>query len=119
MIVNGKPQKVAVHRALAWTFLGPPPPDKPFACHNDGDRSHNYLSNIRWDNGYGNMADKLAHNTHQRGEKCGMAKLSNAQVVDIRSRPRYQGLVNALAKEFDVCASTITSIRNGRRRIWG
>ncbi|QQU92278.1 NUMOD4 domain-containing protein [Corynebacterium aurimucosum] len=38
-------------------------------CHNDGNPSHNHLSNLRWDTYAGNIADEIKHGTHVEARK--------------------------------------------------
>lgn len=101
--------------------------------HIDGDKTNDTIGNLQIlslsDNtkkayaqglltGLGRMIDytksdigKLEMSTRAKGVKNPAAKLSESQVVDIRSRSRYQGLVRDLAVEFNVCRRTIQAIR--------
>ena len=45
---SGKSRKIRVARALASTFLGPPPTKEHTADHIDRNRENDILSNIRW-----------------------------------------------------------------------
>jgi len=51
-----------VHRLVLLAFVGPSP-DGMEACHNDGDRSNNVLSNLRWDSRSENNKDRIRHGT--------------------------------------------------------
>lgn len=56
-ITDGKKKRsITVHRLvlLAWKGL---PPVGMEACHNDGDKTNNSDSNLRWDTRKNNMAD--------------------------------------------------------------
>ena len=53
---------------------------------------------------------------NQVGESNGCAKLTQAQITDIRSRPKYKGYQFALAKEFGVHQAHISRIINNK--IW-
>jgi hypothetical protein len=83
-------------------------------AHDDGNTLNSKLSNLRWDTPAGNNADKKIHGTRQAGERCASHKLSEKQVVCIRSM--RQGGVRAaeLAATFNVCRNTITNITTGR-----
>lgn len=53
-----------VHRLVLSAFAGPPPPDAPFALHNDGNPRNNKSSNLRWGTHQENMLDSVSHGTH-------------------------------------------------------
>jgi hypothetical protein len=52
----------------------------------------------------------------QKGERNPMAKFTNQQVLEIRARPRFNGLGRQLAKEFGVSATVISDILT--RKTW-
>lgn len=56
---------------------------------------------------------RLALSARVSGERNGQAKLTIAQVRDIRSRKRYHGLVGALVEEFGVSRRTVQNVLNG------
>jgi len=59
---------VTVHRLVALAFLGVP--DSPMeACHVDGRRTNNVLSNLRWGTHADNVRDTLIHGTHNQASK--------------------------------------------------
>lgn len=64
----GKSRDFFIHRLVLETFIGPCPVGKE-GCHNDGNRQHNAVSNLRWDTRFQNMADKKLHGTEQLGVK--------------------------------------------------
>lgn len=76
-----------VHRLVLRAFVREPVA-KEEACHNDGNRANNALSNLRWDTRSGNHQDKNAHGTMQRGESHARAKLTEADIRAIRRDPR-------------------------------
>jgi hypothetical protein len=49
-----------VHALVLEAFVGPRPPGHE-TCHNNGDRSDNRLSNLRWDTSAANSADIIRH----------------------------------------------------------
>lgn len=55
--------------------------------------------------------EKLGHTT---GEINGMHKLTNAQVSEIKAAKRNGAVQEELAKQFNVCAQTISNIVRGR-----
>lgn len=52
----------SVHVLVLEAFVGPRPGGMQ-ACHNDGDRRNNSLSNLRWDTCKANKADAIRHRT--------------------------------------------------------
>lgn len=75
---------VLVHRLVLFAFVGPCP-DGFQACHNDGSRTNNAPSNLRWDSGKNNYADRIRHGTAAKGSTCNNAKLRESDVAAIRS----------------------------------
>lgn len=76
---------VRAHAVVARAFIGAAPSDRHEVAHIDGNRKNNRADNLRWDTRAGNFADKVAHGTHNRGERHPLSKLSNADVALIRS----------------------------------
>src|SRR5687767_12860617 len=60
--IERKPRKV--HALVLECFVGPRP-EKHDACHNDGTRTNNVLSNLRWATRKENMRDAVGHGTAQ------------------------------------------------------
>lgn len=58
-----KGQTRRVHILVALAFLGPRPEGMD-TCHNNGDKSDNRLSNLRYDSHAANAADMVAHGRH-------------------------------------------------------
>jgi len=57
------------------------------ACHNDGDKGNNHISNLRWATPRDNTNDKYAHGTAfkcDEGEQHHNAKLNISMVVKMR-----------------------------------
>ena len=80
---GGKMKRMSVHSIVLETFVGPRPKGF-YGCHNNGDKSDNRLVNLRWDSPKENQADRVRHGNGQHGEKNGSAKLTDAQVQEIR-----------------------------------
>lgn len=103
-------RKTAVHRLVLLAFVGEPEEGMQ-ACHCDGSRSNASLSNLRWDTGKANMADKIAHGTTQRGERSPQAVLSLQQVQEILSCKDSSIKMGA---RLGVASSTIRAVRLGQ-----
>lgn len=61
----GKERRRTVHSLVLEAFTCERPTGMQ-ACHYDGDRANNKLSNLRWDTVEGNARDKLRHGTNVR-----------------------------------------------------
>jgi hypothetical protein len=121
--LNGAVYKRAVHRLVLEAFVGPCP-DGLEGCHNDGDPLRNCLENIRWDTHLANMADQERHGTRilpaaDRGERNHNARLTDAQVAEIRALPR-EGMNKAqVARDYGSTRQTIRLILDGKTRVKG
>lgn len=80
------------------------------ACHNDGNRTNNHYSNLRWDTAKANVLDKKRHGTQLFGEDHPSSKLDNQSVRVILTDPRTDA---ELAKHYRVTKQTICMIRRG------
>jgi len=114
LVLRGGWGRLRVHRAVLLAFVGPPPPDKPLACHNNGVPGDNRLANLRWDSLSGNRRDMIKHGTHDRGARNSNALLSNAQAMEIRRRRLAGALVSALARRFRVSRTCVYNVVNGK-----
>jgi hypothetical protein len=59
---------IQVHVLVLEAFVRPRPPGL-VACHNDGNRLNNHLSNLRWDTPSENSRDVVRHGTHNEANK--------------------------------------------------
>lgn len=105
------------HRVVCERTSGPAPDgcDAAHSCGN-GDLGCVNPHHLSWKTRQGNFADKLAHGTHQRGERHGQSKLSEAAARDIKSNTARLA-VGDLARRYGVSSRTVSDIQGGRR--WG
>jgi hypothetical protein len=101
-----------VHHLVLEAFVGPRPSGYE-GCHGNGIRTDNRLANLRWDTMSGNQMDRVLHGTSNRGERCGKAKLTESQVVEIL-RSTERGC--EIAKRFGISQQRVYNIRT--RRDW-
>ena len=105
--------RLHVHRLVATCFIGPQPSPLHEVAHNDGNPGNNSASNLRWSTRSENHRDKVSHGTHNRGQRHPLARLSDAQVADIRA----SGLSNAdVALAYSVTAKHVWAIRAHKAR---
>jgi hypothetical protein len=111
---GGHRKESYVHRLVLQAFVGPCPEGME-CCHNDGNPANNRLENLRWGTRASNMADKLKHGTHQRGERNGQAKLTQADVLAIRADPRLQW---EIAADHGVDRTVVSDIKQRKTWAW-
>jgi len=102
-----------IHRLVLLSFVGSP--EKGYeCCHSDGDQSNNHLSNLRWDTRKNNHADKRFHGTQTRGESHHTSKVTEADVLFIRTNTSMTDV--ALSRMLNIGTSQIGRI--ARRESW-
>jgi hypothetical protein len=104
-----------VHTFVMLAFCGPPP-DGMVVAHNDGNPLNNKLDNLRYATPSDNAMDRVAHGTANRGSRNGFAKLTEQQVLAIRSSIGKSQ--TALAREFGVSLMCVNTIVNRTRWAW-
>jgi hypothetical protein len=113
---NGAEKLWPVHQIVCLTFHGPRPTPKHDAAHNDGKKPNCHRDNIAWKTRAENEADKVLHGTSNRGERNGMAKLTDAQTAEIirlagpkppPGRHRRRGALAAIAARFGITKGCI------------
>lgn len=125
---NGKRITRSVHHLVLESFVGPRPVGKE-GCHSpDPTRSNNNLWNLRWDTHVVNSEDATKYRKKNglpsptalnatRGERSSFAKITEADVLEIR-RMAYEGVFNQeIADRFGLYLTHISLIITGRS--WG
>jgi len=106
---GGKRFDTGVHRLVLQAHHGRGP-EGALACHNDGNPANNAISNLRWDTNVGNLADKWEHGTRYAGTRHLSAKLTPAEVAEIKRRYAAGVSQNSMAKHYGVARSTIWQV---------
>jgi hypothetical protein len=107
---EGKHHHFKTHALVLDTFIGPCPPGMQ-GCHGDGIRTHNWLSNLRWDSCKNNHHDRLGHGTAPSGERNGQSVLTETDVIQIRALFAQGGYSKRnLGEMFNVSPSNIGHI---------
>lgn len=117
---EGKDKTVLAHRLVALAFIGDPPSAEYEVAHNDGTRTNNVASNLRWSTAKENQADRKRHGTFHHGEWCGSSKLKATDVSEIRDayakhgKPYVGGRVTykTLASKYGVSEAQISRVVN-------
>lgn len=113
-------QHFGVHRLVCLAFHGvPPSPEMQTAHFPDPTRTNNTPDNLAWVTPQGNQSHRALHGTDPAGERNGSARLSEAQVREIRSRyqpgrPRHPGNQDALAAEYGICPGYVGAVAKGK-----
>ncbi len=104
-----------VHRLVLEAFIGPCPEGSE-ACHYDGNKSNNVLTNLRWDTRQGNMADMIRHGsrTWDKGSDHPKAKLTEADIPEIRRLVRSGLSMAKTAQRFKVSSASISQVMAGK-----
>jgi hypothetical protein len=131
-ISDGKYKYFAIHRAMAWTFIGPQV-HGIVVNHKDGNKHNNHISNLEyatrsqdrkhaWDNKL--IPSSKNHNWGRKGINHHGAKITDDDVRFIRNnftkgkphspQPEWNG--ENLAKRFGVTKAMISRIVN--RKAW-
>jgi hypothetical protein len=111
--INLKTKRARVHRLVAKAFI-PNPEGKPQVAHEDGDRSNNHVSNLRWATAKENDQDKEKHGTVMRGERNANAKLTHNGVLNAK-RMREEGhSYESIGKHFGLHRETIRLALTGK-----
>lgn len=115
---NGtSPRKlVAVHSLVVRAFHGDRPSDRHQAAHKDGNRANPRADNLRWATPEENAADKVGHGTSIRGSANPRARLTAADVLDIRRRAIPHVNTRSIAVEFGISPVTVRQIVT--KRLW-
>jgi hypothetical protein len=115
MNFDGTPR--AVHRMACIAVHGEPPSSKHEAAHSCGNGRLGCVNprHLRWATPSENQLDRALHGTSNRGERCGTAKLTRAQVREIRAQVGKRR-VKDIAADYGVIPATVGDIR--RRDTW-
>lgn len=115
--IEGKMQRVS--RLICEENHGPAPSAKHEAAHSCG-KGHRGCVNrhhLHWATPSENQLERAIHGTSNRGERHGHAKLTAAQVQEIRKLAGVQSRPKTAA-EFGVHTSTVQAIQNGSAWKW-
>ena len=107
----------AAHVAVCAIVDGPKPSGRHQASHTCG-RGHEACvsgAHLLWKTISENHKDKIAHNTHRRGERTPTAKITTAKAKKIR---RAKGLQREIAEKFGISRAQVSRIKNKVQWAW-
>jgi hypothetical protein len=114
LTINGKKTSRWVHRLVLEAFVGPRPMGMQCRHYPDPDGENNRIENLSWGTAQDNSDDKRECGRFVFGEAAGKAKLTEAQVLEIR-RLAASGMNNcALGRQFNVHHTTASNIVLGK-----
>lgn len=97
------------HRVVLSAFWGPCPEGMQ-ARHLNGKRDNNGIFNLAWGTWHENWDDRISHGTANRGERSPRTKLTNSDVLAIRSDPRRQV---DIAADYGIKQAQVSRIKLG------
>lgn len=108
----GNPKTMFIHQAVAEHFVGPRP-SGVVVDHIDGTRHNNHYTNLQ----YITHAENIRKGYDgKRGNNHHSAKITDAQVIEIRTRRTAGERGCDLAREYGVSQATVCDIVKGRSR---
>ena len=110
---NGSRLNKRVHVLVAAAFLGPRP-EGLIVRHGSKGQLDNSPANLCYGTHADNEADKVRDGTHNRGERHYQAKLTEADIPEIRSLLAAGKSQKSIANTFGVSYRTIWVIRQGK-----
>lgn len=114
-----KPKATRVHRLVAFAYLGNPPEDRQDVNHIDGNKQNNHYTNLEWSNkslnGFHAHRTGLNVPVPQLGEKHGMSKLTNEDILNIRKLKESKDN-REIAKMYNITTTQVWRIVT--RRNW-
>ena len=107
MWLNGRSYSKRINRLVAEAFI-PNPENKPEVNHKDCNKLNNYYTNLEWLTHEEHEKHTTLNGLHPKGINIGTHKLSEKQVFEIRKKYLIGNISQRkLAKEFNVCQSTV------------
>ena len=112
--LNGKRKSRSVHRLVAMAFL-PNNLNKPQVNHINGCKTDNNLCNLEWNTQSEQQLHAYQNGLQSRGEKHHYAKLTRAEVIQIKQLLNSRVLQKDIATRFKVSQQVISAINTGTR----
>lgn len=118
LYVDGKITHTTVHVIELTAFAGECPPGQEARHLNDVKTDNRWPENLCWGTPVENQADRIPNGTSNRGERHGLSKLTEPEVLDIRARWAKGESLDALAARFGRSRYCIRHIVRRTRWAW-
>ena len=112
---NGRACHHLVHRLVLGAFHGPCPP-RHEAAHQNGARTDNRAENLRWMTPQENSWQRLEHGTLHRGLQVHNARLSEGDVMAIRTLASQKRPHREIAVAFGITVPYVSKLVTGECR---
>lgn len=112
--INGKQQRVAVHRLVCLAWHGVPDPGEEVS-HRDNDFHNNREDNLKWRPRATIQRQRKYAGTDNRGERSGTVVISHDDAQQIVAMAKRKIHPNKIAPIYGVSVSHIRNIIAGRR----
>jgi hypothetical protein len=113
--INGRVSTRYVHQLVLEAFHGPRPRDDWQSRHLNGNRIDNRPENLAWSDKATNEADKELHGTKLFGERASWAVLTDAIVMEARTRVASGELIQDVADDLMVNRLTLGEAVCGKK----
>jgi len=111
--VKFRQKQRGAHRVMCELAHGPAPAGME-AAHSCGNKWCVNPKHVRWATKVENAADTILHGTRVYGAAHYAAKLTPAQILDIRAARARKVFATALARQYGVSSSAIYAIEQGK-----
>lgn len=118
LTIDGRasPKRYAVHRMVLITFRGEPPTEDHVCAHGNGDRSGNWVGNLRWATQAENLEDKHRHGTAFVGSAHPRATIDEQTAAEIKELLRSGMTILAASKASGANFCVVADI--SREKTW-
>lgn len=113
LFANTVRQRALVHRMVAIAFI-PNPEGKQYVNHIDGNKHNNRAENLEWCTSSENSRHAVAIGLSKIGSEKTLAKLTEADVVEIQNMMAQGERDHIIATKYGVTSGVISAIRLGK-----
>jgi hypothetical protein len=113
LFIDGQRFTNLVHSLVAETFIGTRPTGLD-VNHINTIKTDNRSKNLEYLTRKENIAHAVMWGIHSHGEKHGMSKLTDADVLNIKERIKAGDQQNLIAQDFNIDPSRVSKIKHGK-----